>query len=214
VFLVELEEKCVGSNLGYRPSSLEEFWLAPIHHLPSGRLLQSFSNSFPSIPQVRQSEFTFLFQLPWGRCSTFWWPRKLCVQVLRKGDKSSRRLADKASCRSAFCKLFSMPKDLHWASSSSFYPFDSLSSEGYSWFACSMFLLDQSSKGDMEWQSSDQLQLLRELSRMSNQLSVILHFYLWFLDQIIGVEVCIGSSVGLHLSLLRDTWERHDLYKH
>jgi hypothetical protein len=32
-----------------------------------------------------------------------------------------------------------------------------------------MFLLDHSFKGDMEWQSGDQLQLLGELSRMSDQ---------------------------------------------
>jgi hypothetical protein len=33
VVLVELEEMCVGSDLGYRPSSFEEFGLAPIHPL-------------------------------------------------------------------------------------------------------------------------------------------------------------------------------------
>jgi hypothetical protein len=38
---------------------------------------------------------------------------KLCVQVLWEGDKSSRRLADKASCQSAFCKPFGMPTKLH-----------------------------------------------------------------------------------------------------
>jgi hypothetical protein len=31
VILVELEERCVRSNLGYKPSSLEEFLLASIH---------------------------------------------------------------------------------------------------------------------------------------------------------------------------------------
>ena len=104
---------------------------------------------FTSIHHVRQSEFFFLFRPPWGPCSTFWWPRKPCVQVLREGDKSSRRLADKASYRLAIHKPFGMPIELHWACSSSFYPFDSLSSEGYSWSAYSKSLLGHSSEGDM-----------------------------------------------------------------
>jgi hypothetical protein len=86
-----------------------------------------------------------------------------------------------ASYRSAFCKPFGKPTELHWACSSSFYPFDSLSSEGYSWFACLMFLLDRSSEVDMECQSSDQLQLLRDLFRMPDQWSVILHYWWLFL---------------------------------
>jgi hypothetical protein len=74
-----------------------------------------------------------------------------------------------------------MSTEIHWACSFSFYPFDSLSFEGYSWFDCSMFLLDHLSEGDMEWQSGDQLQLPWELSRMSNQWSVILHHWWLFL---------------------------------
>jgi hypothetical protein len=136
---------------------------------------------FLSIPQVRQHEFSCLFRPLWGPCSTFWWPRKCCVQLLQEGDKSSHRLADKASCQSAFCKPFSMPTELHWGCSSSFCLFDSHSFEGYYWFAHSMFLLDRSSEGDLEWQSGDQLQLLWELSGMSSQWSAILHHWWLFL---------------------------------
>jgi hypothetical protein len=69
----------------------------------------------PSIPQVWQSESSFLFMPPWDPCSTFWWPRKLCVQVLREGDKSSHRLVDMASSRLVFCKPFGMHTELPWA---------------------------------------------------------------------------------------------------
>jgi hypothetical protein len=60
-FLAELEESGVGSVLGYRPSFLEEFWLALIH--PPGCLLRSFSRTIRNCVCFSVYEIILLFMV-------------------------------------------------------------------------------------------------------------------------------------------------------
>jgi hypothetical protein len=59
--LAELEERGFGWDLGYRPSSLGEFLLAPIHP-PSGRLLWSFRHS---VDQNNDKSCNLVLIHPW-----------------------------------------------------------------------------------------------------------------------------------------------------